>query len=70
MGANELCNALMGIISEETSLLERVATLELTLKQSVVSHDWRALERARAKMAPIFRRLADVEQARAASFEA
>lgn len=70
MGAAELCNQLVSFMKEETDLLERMASLELTLKKQVISHDWVALEHTRTKMAPYFRKLAKVEQQRDETFRA
>ena len=68
MDSEELCGSLTALMEREVVLLEHMVSYELTLKESILSHNWTRLELAQRKVAPFLDEVAGVERKRNAAF--
>ena len=64
MDAPDLCNSLIALMEREAELLEHMVGYEITLKESVIAHNWTRLELAQRKLNPVLEKLAKVEEER------
>ncbi len=64
MDAVELCKSLTTLMTREVKLLEHMVSYELTLKESIMAHNWTRLELAQRKMSPVLEKIAAVEEER------
>lgn len=68
MDTAELCEALITLMERQVALLEHMVGYEITLKETIVAHNWTRLELARRKMSPILTEIAEVEAERHTAF--
>lgn len=68
MDTAELCRSLTELMERQAALLEHMVSYEITLKESIVAHNFTGLELAQRKMSPILNEIAAAEAARHAAF--